>query len=148
MNIALLGSACSEKLQLFAALDQALKKSGWQVTLLMPDTKALADILQSVHLTLLMGLGTAADKFQTEDQKIRAALADQGVAYAVLYGSGQERLAQALTIVENTMAPGKRNAKTREENSRPWIWLCDTCSDPQCEHRLLTDLLARRLTAP
>jgi hypothetical protein len=31
--------------------------------------------------------------------------------------------------------------------NQPWVWMCEKCSDPQCEHRLLTALLAQRDSA-
>jgi nicotinamide riboside kinase len=64
------------------------------------------------------------------DALVRKALADAGVAYRVVYGQEQERLANAVTAIESSTAaaaaaPGRR-----------WQWLCDKCSDPQCEHKL------------
>ena len=34
--------------------------------------------------------------------------------------------------------------KPARKRPTPWVWSCEKCSDPQCEHRLLTALLAQR----
>lgn len=144
LNVALAGAPGSGKSRLAATLTHALNKSGW------PAAVGLADPVTQDNdaLTLLMGLDSQAeDIMHAADRRIRAALARTGTAYDVLYGSAEERLAQALGLIEKRlMGAGPR---LPAKNSRPWIWVCDKCSDPQCEHRLLTDLLAKRpTTAP
>jgi len=80
------------------------------------------------------------------DARVRAALARGGVPYAVVHGSGPERLANAWNAInamadraERTGAPGRKGSE-----SPAWNWPCEKCSDPGCEHRLFTDLLAGR----
>jgi hypothetical protein len=84
---------------------------------------------------------------QAADTAIRAALIDAQIAFQVLYGSHEERLTQAREAIENLLPAQTRpqpQPQHRPETKKPWVWLCDKCSDPQCEHRLLTDLLASR----
>ncbi len=139
----LAGAPGSGKSRLAAALTQALNKAGW------PAAVGLADPATQDNnaLILLMGLESQAEDIHAADQTIRAALTRAGTVYDVLYGSMEERLAQALGLIEKRLTGADPRSPTK--NNRPWIWVCDKCSDPQCEHRLLTDLLAKRLiTAP
>ena len=93
-------------------------------------------------LTLLTGLDLpwVADGLQRDgphvrepvDALIRTALARANVPYRVVYGSGKERLLNALAAME--AQPAIKRPR------RAWTWSCDKCSDPGCEHRLFTGL--------
>ena len=97
-------------------------------------------------LTLVTGLDLpwVADGLHREGPQVREpvealvrkAVADAAVAYRVVYGQGEARLANALGAIDST-DPGSRRiaAATR------WQWNCEKCSDPQCEHRLFTSRL-------
>ena len=37
----------------------------------------------------------------------------------------------------------RRATAASQAASRAWVWTCDKCSDPECEHRLFTSLAAR-----
>jgi len=97
------------------------------------------------ELTLLTGLDLPwiADGLQRDgphvrepvDALIRDVLARANLPFRVVYGIGEERLANALSAIEATAMPGS--------SARPWTWSCDKCSDPDCEHRLFTALLGR-----
>lgn len=65
------------------------------------------------------------------DALVRDALDRAGVPYRVVYGSGEERLRNALAAM---------NQLQSEVPSRSWTWSCDKCSDPDCEHKLFTRL--------
>lgn len=105
-----------------------------------------------VDLTLLMGLDLpwVADGFFRDspavrdavDAAIRRELQAAGLAFQTIHGHGQARADQALraigrclgrdlTTTEQTLTTGRR------------AWSCDQCSDPDCEHRLFSKLLAR-----
>ncbi|MES2942440.1 MAG: hypothetical protein V4772_06180 [Pseudomonadota bacterium] len=105
-------------------------------------------------LNFLMGLELAASetltkKSQSADFQIRASLASTGTAYEVLYGTAPDRLAQALEAIRNLIKNrfGVSAELQAARAQRPWVWACEKCSDPVCEHRLLTDLLASRPAA-
>lgn len=93
-------------------------------------------------LTLVTGLDLpwVADGLQRDgphvrepvDARLRAALARAGVAYRVIYGTGDQRLKQALAAVDVNAA--------RSTPSGNWRWTCEKCSDPDCEHRLFSGL--------
>jgi hypothetical protein len=161
MRVALYGASGAGKSQLLAALRQAFKLRGLQdrMTLAVEDPATLAISSSSgggesekTTVLLLMGLEIASHPSRQLDQSIRLALANSGQPYHVLYGSAQERLEQALAIIIAAARPGDSSpaaaipAAGFERSSR-WTWACEKCSDPQCEHRLLSDLLeSRRLT--
>ena len=73
---------------------------------------------------------------QQVDALLRRALAAAGVAYRVVYGQGEERLANALAAVDAN--PDRGPADAGAGKARRWQWACDKCSDPQCEYRLFT----------
>jgi nicotinamide riboside kinase len=72
------------------------------------------------------------------DALVREALAKAGVAFRVVYGSGEQRLHNALTAID-ALTTREREAAIGERNST-WVWACEKCSDPECEHRLFTGL--------
>lgn len=107
-------------------------------------------------LTLVTGLDIAwqahwlRDSAQARlpiDALVRDALTRSGCDYRVIYGQGLARLNNALLALGY---PGEDEAawQTRlntqfalNEGRTPW--LCEKCSDPDCEHRLFTGLLQR-----
>ena len=109
---------------------------------------------RSYHLTLLTGLDLpwVADGLQRDgahvrepvDALVRAALDGAGISYRIVYGSGTARLDNALFAINSAATCGGiKNAQAifRSENvtSRPWA--CEKCSDPDCEHKLISGLL-------
>ena len=99
-------------------------------------------------LTLLTGLDLpwVADGIQrdgahvrpTVDAMLRGALQQAGIGFATVYGGGEQRAANALRAIDAGMG-----APPASGDGPPWRWECDKCSDPDCEHRLFTALLAR-----
>jgi nicotinamide riboside kinase len=74
------------------------------------------------------------------DALVRQGLEKAGVAWQVVYGSGEERVGNALEAIAET-APW---AWAAQEQAEPrWRGLCDACSDPDCEHRLFRGLMGR-----
>lgn len=67
------------------------------------------------------------------DGRLREVLQQEGLAFSMVYGQGAKRLASALAILEPNQSVGSRAP-------RSWRWLCDKCSDSDCEHRLFRDL--------
>lgn len=126
-------------------------------TFLIADNPSLAVVCQAragaptdprgfgFHQVLLMGLdlpapaGLAATQ-EAVDLQLRLTLANAEVPYTVVYGQGPQRLAHALGALQGLRDGSQAGVQER----RPWVWACDTCSDPDCERRLLSDLLARR----
>ncbi|MDO8719130.1 MAG: GTPase [Polaromonas sp.] len=154
LKIALAGAANTGKSELAAALTRALQASGENAFVTVTPTPERMTDLAFNNLTLLMGLNTrqasacASGTLEAEDLAIRTALANAGVPYQVIYGEGEERLAQALQAAQRLLLPRSGMQRPGGQASKPktsaWVWMCDKCSDPQCEHRLLTALLAQR----
>jgi nicotinamide riboside kinase len=69
------------------------------------------------------------------DALVREALERARLPYRVVYGTGNERLMNALAAIGSATQP--------RDSPRPWTWSCDKCSDPDCEHRLFTALLGK-----
>ncbi|MBG9387584.1 AAA family ATPase [Caenimonas aquaedulcis] len=105
--------------------------------------------LRGYDATLLTGLDIAwvADGLQRDgphvrepvDALIRDALNAARVPYRVIYGSGPQRVENALAAIDALSAAGGH----RGQPSRPWVWNCEKCGDPECEHRLFTGLTGR-----
>jgi nicotinamide riboside kinase len=71
------------------------------------------------------------------DAKVRAALERAAVPYAVVFGSGDARLAAALAGIRRALAgpPGDADADVADAR---WHWHCERCGDADCErHRIL-----------
>lgn len=126
--------------------------------LLFDDTSLYDLALQyqrSFDITLLMGLDIpwVADGIQRDgphvrepvDSRIRAALARGGINYQVVYGSGVSRLQNALRCLTSASPSAAVSAaedlEPKDKPVRFKNWVCERCSDPECEHRLFQDLL-------
>ncbi|MEO7887769.1 hypothetical protein [Polaromonas sp.] len=163
-TIAVIGAPFTGKRQLAAALGRALQESGDETTVTVTDVLAGSGDLAHSALTLLTGLEEASlqatpappEHQQTQlaaDLSIRAALDSAGIAYRVIYGTAEQRLAHALEAAKSLRPHTRTLASARTATaaapksrgaSKAWVWTCEKCSDPVCEHRLLSDLLAQR----
>jgi nicotinamide riboside kinase len=115
--------------------------------LLFPDDPVLRFALErqrGYDLTLVTGLdlpwvddGLHRDASSREriDQLVRSLLEQAAIAYRVVYGSGEERLRNALACLPEPLRPSDASPR------RAWTWQCDKCSDPDCEHRLFRSLV-------
>jgi hypothetical protein len=79
-------------------------------------------------------------------QALRQALLAQQRPFAVLRGTPAQQVEQALAAL------ARRHASLMPAGAqtlgRPgWQSLCEKCDDPECEHRLLSQLLERRAAA-
>lgn len=157
LTIALLGAPHAGLQPLADALNSALKASGWQAWLVLPgNAQADTTHLCAFDLVLLCGLQPPAQypieaqdpNIEAQDLLIRARLALAAVYYRVLYGTAEERLAHALNAIESLLPDAETsphpNRLSGSVKKQPWVWMCEKCSDPQCEHQLLTALLGQR----
>jgi nicotinamide riboside kinase len=80
------------------------------------------------------------------DARVRAALGKANLPFTVVHGRGTERLANAWNAI-NSIAERAGNADgTDTSATSTWTWPCEKCSDPACENRLFSDLIAQRST--
>lgn len=106
---------------------------------------------RSLDLTLLacLDLPWVADGIQRDgvamqqriDARLREVLLAHHLPFATVYGLGPQRLQAALQAIDHTDA--MRRAQLPAAQGPAWTWVCDTCSDADCEHRLFS-----RLTQP
>lgn len=75
------------------------------------------------------------------DALLRQRLAEADVPYKVVYGTSTKRLDNALRAIG--LAPSAPSAPASEPGAR-WVWRCDKCSDPACEHQLFSRLAGGR----
>lgn len=75
------------------------------------------------------------DMRQRIDARLREVLQREGLGFSLVYGQGPARLASALAVVAPLQA-------LTPQGQGDWRWLCDKCSDADCEHRLFSDLQA------
>ena len=105
---------------------------------------------QGFDLTFVMGLDLpwVADGIQRDgvaiqsafDAKLRHVLHSQGIGFSMIYGTGDERFDNAMTAVA-TMSKAQHLPQEKTTRQSPWQWVCEKCSDAQCEHRTFTALL-------
>ena len=106
--------------------------------------------LRSYDAVLLTGLDVpwVADGLQRDgphvrepvDALVRGALERAAVPYQVVYGLGPVRLASALAALGRM---GVIQSPEVAAAQATWVWQCDKCSDPECEHRLFSRLQGR-----
>ena len=91
-------------------------------------------------VTLVMGLAAAcAGCWMLDAEKI---------PYSMVYGQDNTRLANALAVIKvstqnaiySVAASAISTLAAAQKASKLWVWMCDKCSDPDCEHALFTSL--------
>jgi len=144
LKIAVTGASPTGNNELARALGRALKDAGRNAFVSVVDPSISPSEAAGCGLTLLCGLESAEPALQASDQSIRSALATANTPFCVVYGSAPQRLAQALGAIEHLQPGPPLREPQHEARGKAWVWVCDKCSDPVCEHRLLSDLLAQR----
>jgi len=152
--ISLLGAPGTGRAQLASELRVALSAHGLPafVVAINDHPPLPTSALHASGPTLLMGLDLPAppgtrDQRDAADRRLRDDLAQAGIAYQVVYGQGAERLQSALRALQPWLPCPAADAAPAARSDDPlarWGWSCDSCSDPQCERRLLSDLLQAR----
>ena len=138
-RVALLGAPGTGKTQLARELAAQL----------LPDTVIVdGGVHEGCELTLVMGLDLpSAEGGEHEDALVRERLRSAGIAFQVVYGQGPQRMRSALLALAaaGLLPPGAVNREEEKGGAaRAWLWVCEKCSDPACEHRLFTRLRQER----
>jgi len=142
ITVALLGGAGSDRNALATALRQELAQQAPDVDVQINDLPALAGH-HRYDLTLLLAPAPAdGPDGEATDALLRDTMQNAGLAFHVVHGQDAHGVRQALRAIGNAMgralvADDPALAKGRGQ------WNCEKCSDPDCEHRLFTGLLAR-----
>jgi nicotinamide riboside kinase len=117
------------------------------------DAWAAAEHARCVQHTLVTALDLpwVADGLQREGEHVRAPidamlrelLAAHGIGWSLVSGSGAERLDNALSAVTPLLRPrappgsGLLTRLAERDAAQPaWVWVCEKCDVPDCEHRL------------
>jgi hypothetical protein len=143
--IALLGADDGGKTQLAEALAQRLAQRGIAATLVadpMPEHAFDAGALEAYRGHALILLIAPASPTRI-DEMLRKALMDANLSFAVVHGEGAEQLANAWNAINAAADPDARRSAATGATAA-WSWACEKCSDPACEHRLFSDLVAKR----
>lgn len=108
--------------------------------------KAAVAFQRSLDMTLLacLDLPWVADGIQRDgivmqqriDTRLREVLLVHQLPFATVYGVGPQRLQAALQAIDH--ADATQRAKLPAASGPAWTWVCDTCSDADCEHRLFS----------
>ncbi|WP_076997275.1 hypothetical protein [Variovorax sp. KK3] len=141
--IALLGADESGKAALAEALWQRLARHGIAATVVVEpanDVSLEAEALEAHRHAQILLLASASPT--PYDHSVRTALMGAKLGFAVVHGQGAEQLANACHAIGVPADGDDRRAAAKA--SAAWSWACDKCSDPACEHRLFTELLAQR----
>jgi len=97
-------------------------------------------------LSLLAGLDLPRSntaRHRHIDARLREILQTHGLRYSVVYGAGEQRLACALAAIDQCKKAGPH---VPDEGQARWQWVCDKCSDSQCEHQMFSALLNHERT--
>jgi hypothetical protein len=151
LKIALLGAHGSGASSLARHLSTALDERGIQAQIVIAQAITPDMRIPDFALVFLLGLGRSAaanaPALPMADASIRAALQNTQTPYRVIYGSDAQRLAQVLMAVD-AISPADADDATEPDaacHTSVAPWSCEHCSDPACERKLLTDLVAQRL---
>ena len=151
LKIALLGPHGSGASLLARNLRTALDERGIRAHVVLAQTITSDMRMPDFSLVFLLGLrrpaAASGPALPMADASIRAALQRTQTPYRVIYGSDAQRLAQVLMAVD-AFSPDDADDPTEPDAARHTSaapWSCEHCSDPACERKLLTDLVAQRL---
>ena len=138
-RIALVGAPGTGKSSLAAEIAAHLQSHG------LHDIAVEVDPQHPADATLLMGLDLPGDPSRAAtDAELRAQLQREGVPFHVVYGTGPQRLQSALHAMQTAGVLPADAVRREESRQRRWTGVCEKCSDPDCEHRLFTQLREQR----
>jgi hypothetical protein len=140
--VALLGGEASSRATLATALRRALAFSTSDLGVVIDDTPTLAEQCR-YDLTLLLGLDpSASPHVEAADAQLRDTLQRAGVAFQIVHGSGEAGVQQALRAFGRLLGRSLVADDPALTLGRGG-WRCENCSDPDCERRIFTGLMAQ-----
>lgn len=93
---------------------------------------------------LLLGLNATDAALQAQELALREQLLQAKLAFQVLHGDDALLLKQVRHALARSLRPLDSDLAERfmrDEIAPRWQGLCESCSDPDCEHRLFRRLL-------
>ena len=148
--IALLGACAAERSALAQGLAARLAQHRLAASLVDDPDEAWKAARDGAAISLLLAVSPSPAippdaTLVARDAGLRAALLQSRVAFSVIHGRGTQALDAAWAAI--LAAHGLQDTQEPVADcavAKPWAWTCDKCSDPACEHRLFSDLLAAR----
>jgi nicotinamide riboside kinase len=160
-----------EQVHIAATQQQRIEAAAARHSIVLADTTALMTALYSEYvfgdlslyplalaqqracaITLLTGLDLPwlPDGIQRDgahvrppvDALLRQRLDGAAMGYRVVYGQGAQRILNAMDCIA---ANANIDWAAAQKPPQKWVWVCDKCSDPDCEHKLFSQLTAPSL---
>jgi hypothetical protein len=142
ITVALLGGEVSSKTTLASAMRLALAAQAPEIQVVIDETPAL-DEPSRYDLNLLLAPDPSDNPLaEAADDRLRTSLQRTGMAFQIVHGQGDARMQQALRAIGSVIGRVLVAEDPALVTGRGH-WFCDNCSDPDCEHRLFTGLIAR-----
>ena len=138
-RIVVAGAQSTHVAQLVGALNASLPPS---ISAVIWDASASQ---HAEDIVLLLGLQHPQSEEEARDGALRQFFVQRGVAFQVLYGESESLIEQARHAISRSLRsshPELAQALMREEMPPRWQGVCESCSDPDCEHRLFRRLLS------
>lgn len=148
-QITLLAHDTPDVTAFMTALAQALQSrepaTGWQVQRLDHPVAHNPQhlFLWSQALSWESAAAPDAAASQETERACRQALLSSGECFQVLQGDTQQRINTVLSSLGLLPDTAQAQARQFALNGGRTPWRCESCSDPDCEHRLFTGLLGR-----
>jgi hypothetical protein len=130
------GAPGTGKAALALALVSKLNHPNETLTVAVVDNTTLMAAIVNADLALLTSVDTEDTQSKYLHQQLRTILATYKLPYAVIYGDEQARTQAALDAVAHHL----KQPTVRSDHDTVWRWMCETCADAQCEHRLFSQL--------
>ena len=143
MKIALVGSPGVGLSALAAQLHSALSPSDnyCLVDTYFPHAEPTRDAIQALASMDLVLLSTPGPEASAEHhaayKALRTRLTQLAKPFTLLYGTEEARCNSALQAIRFFA----RDTSGLAQPPSRWLWPCEKCSDPECEHRLFSTLL-------
>lgn len=148
-RVTLLAHDSPEVAAFIATLEQRIQQldpnTAWQVRCLShPEGHSTNELFLWSH-PLQWGVAqTSADLLNMETERVcRQALLHSGARFHVLQGTSTQRLETVMTHLGLETNTVHALARQFALNGGRTPWRCESCSDPDCEHRMFTALLGR-----
>jgi hypothetical protein len=104
-------------------------------------------LLTSLDLAWQLGLSSEQRLAQeAQDECWRQWLAQQGLPFTIVAGTGEARSQHALATIEHWLRSDPAKPAARQRTG--WRWYCQECGEGDCEQHWLTRAMAKPVSAP
>jgi hypothetical protein len=148
-QITLLACETPEIAAFMASLEQQLQQRAptidWRLRCLQrPEVKPSTDLFLWSHSPEWRDASNPQEQqSRATERACRQALLGSGTAFQVLQGNQAQRMDTVLNSLRLQTDTAAAQSRQFALNGGRTPWRCESCSDPDCEHRLFTSLLGR-----